>query len=109
MRVAVFQMAEVALSRRLLGDIFEAQAGELLRQEPSKSLVIRQGRCVLRRRLGGRAYPQNRENIGLGRTIVGAILLWLLGVPIPIRILNDSPFMSAYLNDSPFMSAAGSA
>jgi hypothetical protein len=55
MRVAVFQMAEVALSRRLLGDIFEAQAGELLRQEPSKSLVIRQGRCVLRRRLGGRA------------------------------------------------------
>ena len=55
MRVAVFQMAEVALSRRLLGDIFEAQAGEFLRQEPSKSLVIRQGRCVLRRRLGGRA------------------------------------------------------
>jgi hypothetical protein len=58
MRVAVFQMAEVALSRRLLGDIFEAQAGEFLRQEPSKSLVIRQGRCVLRRGSEGEHSPK---------------------------------------------------
>jgi hypothetical protein len=26
-------------------------------------------------------------SVGLGRTIVGAILLWLLGIPIPIIIL----------------------
>jgi hypothetical protein len=36
------------------------------------------------------ACPRKLGNpgiVGLGRTIVGAILLWLLGIPIPIIIL----------------------
>jgi len=87
-------MTEVAVSRQMFADILDEgtkakrlilapRLAQILRPCPT-TFVRGDPRCASDPERG--ACPRKLGNpgiVGLGRTIVGAILLWLLGIPIP--------------------------
>ena len=94
----VFPMTEVAVSRQMFADILdEGTKAKRLILAPRLAQILRPCPTTFVRGVArcasdpeGGACPRklgNPGSVGLGRTIVGAILLWLLGIPIPIIIL----------------------